>query len=291
MLFPQTALRSGKERQQQPNTETMIRNYSKTIGALAAASALVAGNASAEGITGELHAGYNSQYIFRGVDLGSDMVEVGGDVSTSWNGLDLKAGFWYASIQDGNFGNAGPVQLPDSYDELDLYTEVSKDFGFATAYVGYIWYHNPDAQISVLGNSIKLIDDSQEVYFGLSRELFMGVNGSLTYYWDVETDNNGYSELALDKTFKLHDCVDLVTAAKMGYAVEKGRIQHTTLSMTLNVKATDTVTISPYVAYSFQGSVLEGVDSNPANKFLGGAAPINDQHDQLFGGVKVAVSF
>jgi hypothetical protein len=268
----------------------MMRNDSKTIGALAAASALVAGNASAEGITGELHAGYNSQYIFRGIDLGTDMVEAGADISTSWNGIDLSAGAWYASIQDGNFGNAGPLQVPDSYDEIDLYGEVSKDFGFATAFVGYIWYHNPDAQVGIFGQNVKLIDDSQELYVGLSRELFWGINGSLAYYWDIETDNNGYTELGLDKTFKLHDCVDLVTAAKLGYAAEEGLIQHTTLSVTVNVKATDTLTISPYIAYSFQGAALEAFDSNPLNKFPVGA-PVNDQRDQFFGGVKVAVSF
>src|SRR6476620_4555054 len=270
MLFPKAALRSGKERQQQPNTETMMRNYSKTIGALAAASALVAGNASAE-IEGELHVGYNSMYVFRGIDLGSNMAEAGADISTEWNGIGLSAGVWYASIEDGNFGNVGPIQLPDHYSELDVYTEVSKDFGFATAFVGYIWYHNQDASVSVFGNDLKIIDDSQEIYFGLSRELFWGINGSLTYFWDIETDNGGYSELALDKTFKLHECVDLVTAAKVGYSVEEGQHQHTTLSATVNIKATDTVTISPYVAYSFQGSALEAFDSNPVNKYPIGA--------------------
>jgi hypothetical protein len=291
MLFPKAALRSGKERQQQPNTETMIRNYSKTIGALAAASALAAGYASAE-IEGQVHIGYNSQYIFRGVDLGEDMVEAGADVSTTWNGFGLSAGLWYASIQGGNFANFGPVQLPDQSSELDLYGGVSKDLGFATASIGYIWYHNQDAEVSYLGQSLKLIDDSQEIYFGLNRELFWGINGSLTYYWDIETDNNGYTELALDKTFKLHDCVDLVTSAKLGYAAEEGQIQHTTLGVTLNIKATDTVTVSPYVAYSFQGSALEGVNSNPIGKFIPGLPYFaNDQRDQFFGGVKLAVSF
>ena len=268
----------------------MIRNYSKTIGALAAASALAAGYASAE-IEGEVHLGYNTQYIFRGIDLGEDMVEAGADVSTIWNGFGLSAGLWYASIQNGNFGNFGLIQLPDQYSELDLYGEVSKDLGFATVSVGYIWYHNQDAEASILGQSLKLIDDSQEIYFGISRELFWGINGSLTYYWDIETDNNGYTELALDKTFKLHDCVDLVAGAKLGYAAEEGQIQHTTLGVTVNIKATDTVTVSPYVAYSFQGYALEGVNSNPLGKFLPPGVLVNDQHDQFFGGVKVAVSF
>ncbi len=269
----------------------MIRNYSKTIGALAAASALVAGNASATEIEGQLGLGYNTDYIFRGFDRGSDVVEAGADFTTTWNGVDFSGGLWYASIQDGHVGNAGPVQLPDGYDELDLYVEASKDLGFATAYVGYIRYQFLGTDVQILGNDVRLIDDFAELYFGLSRELIWGVNGAVTYYWDVEGDNNGYSELALDKTFKLHECVDLVTAARAGYAFEEGQIQHTTLSLTFNVKASDSVTVSPYVAYSFQGSALEGVDGNPLNSKFNLGAPPAPQRDQFFGGVKVAVKF
>lgn len=268
----------------------MIRNYSKTIGALAAASALVAGNASAE-IEGQLQLGYNTDYIFRGFDRGQDMVEAGADISTQWNGIDLSGGLWYASVQDGHVGNAGPVQLPDGYDELDIYAEASKDFGFATAYVGYIRYQFLGTDVQILGNDVRLIDDFAELYVGLSRELVWGINGAVTYYWDVEGDNNGYSELALDKTFKLHECVDLVTGARLGYALEEGQIQHTTLSVAVNVKASDSVTVSPYLAYSFQGSALDNVDSNPLVNKFGIPARLSPQRDQFFGGVKVAVSF
>mgnify|MGYP007038417247 CR=1 FL=1 len=51
-----------------------MQNYCKTIGALAAASALVAGNASAE-VEYTLGTGYTSEYIFRGENLGEDLVE------------------------------------------------------------------------------------------------------------------------------------------------------------------------------------------------------------------------
>ncbi|OYV05997.1 MAG: hypothetical protein CFE26_08660 [Verrucomicrobiales bacterium VVV1] len=288
--FPQSRHAVRKERQQQPNTETMIRNYSKTIGALAAASALVAGSASAE-IEGQLQLGYNTDYIFRGFSRGQDMVEAGSDIATQWNGIDLSAGLWYASVQDGHVGNVGPVQLPDGYDELDIYAEASKDFGFATAYVGYIRYQFLGTDVQILGNNVRLIDDFAEVYFGLSRELFWGINGAVTYYWDIEGDNGGYSELRLDKTFKLHECVDLVAGARAGYSFEEGQHQHTTLSLTFNVKASDSVTISPYVAYSFQGSALENVDSNPLINKFGLPAQLSPQRDQFFGGVKVAVSF
>ena len=51
-----------------------MQNYCKTIGALAAASALVAGNASAE-VEYTLGTGYTSEYLWRGANLGEDLVE------------------------------------------------------------------------------------------------------------------------------------------------------------------------------------------------------------------------
>ena len=83
-----------------------MQNYCKTIGALAAASALVAGNASAE-VEYELHAGYTSEYLFRGLDLGHDLVEAGVDVATEWNGLGLSAGAWYGSFDATALGTPG----------------------------------------------------------------------------------------------------------------------------------------------------------------------------------------
>ncbi|MFN4942377.1 MAG: hypothetical protein ACK5G9_01135, partial [Akkermansiaceae bacterium] len=74
-----------------------MQNYYKTIGALVVASAFAAGNASAE-IESEIHAGYTNEYLFRGLDLGSNLVEAGLDVSTEYNGLGLSAGAWYGSF-------------------------------------------------------------------------------------------------------------------------------------------------------------------------------------------------
>ena len=75
-----------------------MQNYCKTIGALAAASALVAGNAQAE-VEYELHAGYSSEYLFRGLDLGDDLVEAGVNAATEWQGFGFSAGAWYGSFE------------------------------------------------------------------------------------------------------------------------------------------------------------------------------------------------
>jgi hypothetical protein len=234
-----------------------MKNYCKTIGALAAASALVAGNASAE-VEYEIHTGYTNEYLFRGLDLGDDLVEVGVDVATEWNGLGLSAGAWYGTFSPNtDFYAVGPDA---DGDELDVYAEVSKDLGFATAAVGYIYYMNQR----------NITDDAQEVYFSLAKEFF-GVDFSLAYFWDIETDNDGYTELGASKGFELSPCVTLNTGAVLGYLCEQGQVGHLTAKVALDWAFTETATLSPFVAHSW--SMSDDVDTiygGNDNEFVAG---------------------
>jgi len=220
-----------------------MQNYCKTIGALAAASALVAGNASAE-VEYEIHTGYSSMYLFRGQDLGDDLIEAGVDVAAEFNGLGLSAGAWY-----GSFLSPSPVPggFDSNQDELDIYGEVSKDLGFVTAAVGYIYYYNPQGFANKLGNPI---DDAQEAYFSIAKSYF-GLDMSLTYFWDIETDNDGYSEFAASKGFELSPCLTLNTGAILAYFVEEGDLAHLTAKVSLDWAFTETATLSPFVAHSW----------------------------------------
>jgi len=302
-----TAPAEDGEVRQQPKTENMMRNYSKLLGALAATTALAAGSAFAgstapmstaapascdAAFQGDVHVGYNSDYIFRGTDLGDDMVEAGIDLSYKAYGLNFSGGLWYASIEDSALGNLAPfATIPDHYSELDVYGEVSKDFGFATLFAGYIWYHYENTSFQLGPFAGKLIDDSQEAYFGASRELVWGINGSLAYYWAIEGENQGYSELGLEKKFEFTPCINLDLGSKLGYLVEEGQLSHWTTSATLNFKVKDTFTISPYVAYSVELDGLEDYGSynhSAISKFIGGPS---SEENHFFGGVKASVSF
>ena len=57
---------------------------------------------------------------------------------------------------------------------------------FATVAVGYIYYYFGD-------NSNFVTQDAQEAYASISRAFF-GYDFAATYYWDIETDNDSYSE-------------------------------------------------------------------------------------------------
>jgi hypothetical protein len=249
-----------------------MQNYCKTIGALAAASALVAGNALAgtsapvsapasapeSGIEYELHAGYSSEYLFRGLNLGQDLVEAGFDIASEWNGIGLSAGAWYGSY-DVSFDRGHEYDI----DELDLYAEVSKDLGFLTASVGYIYYFNED--------TFNLVDDAQEVYFSVARD-FGFAEASLTYFWGIEGDNDGYSQLALSRSFELSPCLALNVGTNVGYLVEQGQATAWTTKIALDWGFAEHAKLSPFVAHSF--ALSDDIDTayyGSGNEFVAGS--------------------
>ena len=241
-----------------------MQNYCKTIGALAAASALVAGNAKAE-VEYELHTGYSSEYLFRGVQQGKNLVEAGFDAAYETNGLTVSGGVW-GSAFDSNFtGHTG------SENEVDLYSEVAKDFGFMTASVGYIYYWN----MASLGR------DNQEVYVGLSRDLGFA-KASITYFGDVDRtnkgDTDGYTELAMSRGFELSQCLTLNLATNVGYLVEGGDFTAWTTKATLDWGFAEHAKVSPFVAVS-----LGLGDSRNTNW--------NSTRNELLGGSMLSVSF
>jgi hypothetical protein len=227
------------------NQHNTMQNYCKTIGALAAVSALVAGIAQAE-VEYTLHTGYSNEYLFRGINLGSNLIETGLDAATEVNGIALSAGAWYANYQAPVFG--GPTgDITNNLNELDLYVSASKDLGFATASLGYIYYQNSADKLSeaIFGK----VADTQEVSIGLSRDLGFA-NASLTYFGQIEGDNDGYSELALSRGIELSPCLNLNLAANLGYLVDKGQATAATFKASLDYAFAEHAKLSPFIAQS-----------------------------------------
>jgi hypothetical protein len=218
-----------------------MQNYCKTIGALAAASALVAGTASAE-VEYEIHTGYTSEYLFRGMDLGNDLTEVGLNAATTYNDINFSAGVWAAA-----FNTTATANQVDS--EVDTYGEVSKDFGWATLGLGYIYYWN----MGQLGA------DAQEVYFTVSRD-FGFVEAYLNYYWDVDGDNDGYTELGFTRSWELNQCVTLNAATNFGYFFENSEFGSWTTKLGLDWAFVETAKLSPFVSLAVDLGDKAGLD-------------------------------
>ena len=135
---------------------------------LAFFSALSADKVAAEDIGAEVSVGYDTDYMFRGVNLGQDLLWSDVNVSTSLSdGLDLGVGAWYANVAD-DAGN----------DELDIYAGLSTSMGDMSVDLGATYYYYPDPTAGEgtlefgigLGTSAGPIDLSLGLYYDIDLE-------------------------------------------------------------------------------------------------------------------------
>jgi len=260
-----------------------MRNYSKTVGALAAASTLVAGYASAE-IEGEVHVGYNNMYEFRFVDLGSDMVEAGVDLSLGeYSGFSFAVGSWYASVNDDD-------PRVGAFDELDLYASVGYSLGPVDLEAGYIYYYFPNFSPAVPSNT-------QEFYLSASTEVAWGIGVGATWFYDFDQANGWYLQPEITKSFSWEGSPGSIDLA-VGCGIADGHGLQVTSKPTANPGSTadgfqgfyasvavpfafsDTVTLTPYVKYT-------NGDSGLATSVAG----TDRGKDYLVAGLKLAVTF
>jgi len=273
---------------QQPKNNNKMRNYSKTVGALAAASTLVAGYASAE-IEGEVTVSYNNIYEFRFVDLGDDLVTAAVDVGTSVGNWSFSAGAWYAVWDTDNATQAvanflgGP---PINNDELDLYGEVAYSFGDLTLAAGYIYYYFPDGG----GNT-------QEVYASVGYDFAFGLSLASTYYYDFDAFSGWYWDNSLGYSWAINDCFSIDFTTGFAFADGQG-LQLDSSSVAFNPGSTKDGYQGWYVGVDFPWEFREGVTISPYIKYADGASDLltdlgglNDGQDHVVAGVNFSVGF
>ncbi|YCM45782.1 TorF family putative porin [Verrucomicrobiaceae bacterium 227] len=236
----------------------------KTLSILAIGSGLFLGQAQAE-IESEFHVGYNSEYVFRGIDLGDDAYEYGLDFAGSCDcGLDWSAGIWSIS-PDGTDGNV---------DELDIYAAISKDLGFASVAVGFTAYTYDGGG-----------DDDAEVFLGFSAEPIGGLDAGLTVFFGTDgiLEEQVLLEGSLGYTFAVSDKVAANVGVVYGYVADEGLAGYASedgsayfsATLSFDVALSDDLTFSPYVSY------IEGEE-----KRIGPGV-----QDGVIGGAKVSFAF
>jgi len=225
-------------------------------------------------VTGNAAIGYNSLYEFRGVDLGSNMVEASASLTTTYEGFGFTASAWYATVND------NPINTTPN--ELDLTFGITKSLGPINLSGGYIYYS--------FFNATQL--NTQELYLGASSEIIAGITLGATAFYDIDLYNGWYFDANLSKTFKPCSCVDIVTAVGVDFA------EDTLLQAKANGKALDgyqgfyamisvpwalrkDVTLTPYVRYVNADSKLA---TDSVNRSTTG-------QEHVIGGLKLSLAF
>ena len=228
--------------------------------------------------SGSVTLGYDSDYIYRGVEIfgeGRAKHLVTGSVDLNYqinDRISWNFNAWYGSSAASN----------TSYNELDLYTrltfKVNDSFSFGPSFK---YYYYP-----VFDNT------SYDEQFEPGLEFFWTpcANTNVTFGAFYETESDAfYAELGVNHVFKVCDKFSVIPGALISY-VDRDSSQFAPSNSDFNhaalyIKAPYTfkpgVTLTPYIQYNIP---LDGAED--AGDFLG-----NDQDNRFFGGATFSVAF
>ncbi len=245
-----------------------------------------------------LEVGYDTRYYFRGLWFADNTTWAGISLSIPLTEqLSLGFGALYTSTVDTLITDGAGLQQEMDYSELDLSTSLTYDAGFAKFGLVYTHYEFFDGFSGVIpagrvGAGELNVGSSEEV--GLTVATSVGpVNLYGGYYYDF-TIGASYAELGADSPIEITSWLSLVPAVKIGYGfgsyytsnvnvvgvlVNRGSASgwtHFVPSLSAPIKLTKTATLTPYVAYNVS------MNTRHFN---------NSQDSEIFGGVKLGVTF
>ena len=257
-----------------PLNNQMKRTYLVTLLAAMAAINLQAGTASkapapvqptvepdtALGFT--LSAGYDTDYVFRGVEFAQNLVWTALDFSVPLTEkVSLNLGSWYGTSADDSGVFGAP---PGSFTELDLYGSVMFDLGFMKIGPKYTYYLYE-------GDGSTALDNINEVGLALSASA-----GPLDFsggaYYDDVTDGF-YFETGVSSTIAITDSISLVPAALVSFGDSYygvSSFNHVKIGLSLPIALTKTATLTPYIAGNFPLGDLD--DAGEDSRVYGGVA-------------------
>lgn len=205
--------------------------------------------------------GYNTDYVFRGYDLGDNAFEYGFSVSG-----DSDLGFnWNAGIWNIDSDLSGGV----SNNELDYYASVSKDLGQGTVTFGFTHY-----EFEVGGSDA---GSDTEIYLGYGTS-YQGVSANLNLYYGVDgfIDEQILLEGSLGYSYELSSTMSLSLSGTVAYifddANDNDGYAYSSISASLNIALSDEISLTPYLTYANGDSDIIGdAGGTRFNGFLYGA--------------------
>ncbi|MEO0446269.1 MAG: TorF family putative porin [Verrucomicrobiota bacterium] len=230
--------------------------------------------------TGSVAAGYESAYMFRGIDFGGDAPWAGIDLSWAiTDAVTFDFGTWYINPTDGNgFTGANPV------DELDIYASTSFPLGPFDASFGVVALTFPDGGGPLLLNAQDGGTADYELFLSLGKTIAgidIAYSAIHSLYLGGVDGNTWFHDVNFGKGFDLTDCVSLGFGAGLGFSDGYNGFSgynHSYVSSGLTFALTDAAALDLYIAGSFASDDLEA------------AAPFGGV-DNLHGGASLSVSF
>ena len=214
--------------------------------------------------------GYDSHYMFYGVDYGRNSIWGSIEYSLPFTpeGFDLTIGTWYENPVDGAPSN------PQHQDELDLYAratiDVAPDVAVFFQYAAYLFPERDNAGFKTPSTNELSTGVEASVMNGMADVFISGA-----YDFDV---NGWYIQTGVSHTESITDFFAVEIGTAIAYQVDYngpgGDWNDLNLYLAFPLSLTDTAELVPYIKQSWS---LNAID--------------NFQDDVLYGGVALIVSF
>jgi hypothetical protein len=252
-----------------------------------------------ESIGADLSAAYDSRYYFRGLWFADNIITTTLNLSVPLSEkLTWGVGAAYISTVETPINNP-PSTARNSFDysEIDLYSSLTYNAGWAKFGVQYQYYFYPDFYA---GSNFGAAFAGTDPEFGITGAGELGLTAAiplgaaniyLGYYYDFRVGGS-YCQAAADYTVALTDWLSIVPAVQAGYGFNyyTGNASpalvnwagmplgtdaqtcgwtHFLFSVATPVKLTKTATFTPYAAYNVSMDLRQSLNATPNELFWG----------------------
>ncbi|MCX5827226.1 MAG: hypothetical protein NTV58_04395 [Deltaproteobacteria bacterium] len=300
IVFSFTFVSAAEEK---PAAETKVP--SETAKAPAAAAAVE------EKPTGDFTVSALSQYIWRGYELSRNSIVVQPSATIGYKGFS--ANVWGNLDTRPYFAGTGETSYPSTWNETDLTLSYTKNLGLFNLGAGYIYY-----SLGSLNKDAPDRADAQEIFATVSLNTIL--SPTLTAYKEIDHYRNWYFLLGVSHTFEFNKMVSLKLAASASYLLSTyadatlfnagagyggypkfdGNSQATndkfsnlhdgTVTVSLPIKATGYITITPTISYVFPLSDDAKYEMKGSG-MKGTATPADRDSSFIYGGLAASFSF
>ena len=254
--------------------------------------ALVAGAAPASAgalfdggeLTGEISAGFDSRYYFRGLWFGDE---------TAWTNISLSKQLSEKLTGSVNIFYTDVIDNTLSYSEANFGATLSYDAGYGTFDFGLLHYQFYDgfAGDSLPSSAgVAANRDASEANITYSQDFCSGWSGHATIAYDFRIDA-GYAELGLAKSWALTDAIGMDFSVATGLSIDDyysddlagdaaNGFTHTLVSLAFPIQLTEASVFTPYVAANFSHEARDSVN-----------AAADPGGDEVYFGASFAVRF
>jgi len=261
--------------------------------------------------TGDFTVAAMSQYIWRGYELSRHSIVVQPAVTVGFKGFS--AGLWGNLDTRPYYGGTDDISYASAWNETDFTLSYTHELGSVSLGVGYIYY-----ALGSLNKDAPDRADAQEIFATVSLNTILAP--TLTAYKEIDHYRNWYFLLGISHSFTFSKTVSLKLAATASYLLSTyadanlfnagagyggypkftGDAQATddkfnnfhdgSVTLSLPVKATERLTITPTIAYVFPLSD-EAKNEMKGGGMKGTAVAADRDSTYLYGGMAVSFSF